>query len=643
MQCKFSSRKDSSSKSQLTELREVKSTDKELGRGAYGRVIEVSVHSGTRAAAKEIHPVLLASSTDAERAIIKQKFFDECRISCRLHHSNVVDVMGIHYPTPEAKLPWLVMEMMETSLTNFLEKSEKDKVSLHTKLSILIDISEGLKFLHGQKIVHRDLSSNNVLLTECCVAKIADLGVAKIINSEKVTRHTQAPGTIDFMPPEALSNESHYDLSVDVFSLGCISCHIVSHRWPQPNRIHSTEVLRREEYLRLFSQSALRQLAELCLQDKRPEISYVLSKLKELRKKHLLRFSLSQVTSPGKEIGKGTFGRVIEVCVYGTPCAAKAIHASLVTDITLVEFEAMKQSFLNECINASRVLHPNVVQVLGIHYPTPEAKLPWLVMEKMEHSLTSFIRRYKIDGIPPYFKFSILVDISQGLEFLHGQDIAHGQLSSNNVLLTKHCTAKISDLGVAKAIHLSQPKLDIEMSHTLHFMPPEAVSIETRYSKPVDVFALGCVACHLMSHQWPEPNSSHNLRDTSTAEVQKRKEYLKLCTEPSLRKMVESCLHKSPEKRPEIINIHKEMSFLKDESHKTLPLAAQSRSGFVDLVNYANSEISNMKNFNEMLSAKDQLLKQKENEIEQLQAKLMEVMLNKYSTGEVSVPNCAQI
>ena len=44
---------------------------------------------------------------------------------------------GIHYPTPQAKLPWLVMELMDTSLKGLIEKREKEGIPLHFKLSIL--------------------------------------------------------------------------------------------------------------------------------------------------------------------------------------------------------------------------------------------------------------------------------------------------------------------------------------------------------------------------------------------------------------------------------------------------------------------------------------------------------------------------
>ena len=58
---------------------------------------------------------------------------------------------------------------MEISLKGFLEKYNKDQVSLHIKLSILVDSSQGLEFLHSQDhedVIHRNLSSNDILLTK---------------------------------------------------------------------------------------------------------------------------------------------------------------------------------------------------------------------------------------------------------------------------------------------------------------------------------------------------------------------------------------------------------------------------------------------------------------------------------------------
>ena len=137
---------------------------------------------------------------------------------------------------------------------------------------------------------------------------------------------------------------------------------------------------------------------------------------------------LSTVERTGKVLGNGAYGKVIEVRVHGMSCAAKEIHSILIENVTINEFESTKASFLSECSKSSRIVHPNVIQVLGIHYPTPEAKLPWLVMELMETSLKLFLETHNKGEVPLYIKLSILVDVAQGLEFLHGQDIVQRSL-----------------------------------------------------------------------------------------------------------------------------------------------------------------------------------------------------------------------
>ena len=295
---------------------------------------------------------------------------------------------------------------------------------------------------------------------------------------------------------------------------------------------------------------------------------------------------LNDVKSAGKLIGKGAYGRVIEVCVHGMPCAAKEVHSILIENVTPDEFEATKASFLSECARSNRIIHPNMVQVLGIHYPSPEAKLPWLVMELMETSLKRFVENYSKDEVPQYIKLSILVDIAQGLEFLHGQNIVHGNLSSNNVLLTKHFVAKISDLWAAKFVIHGGMKTQTQTPGTLHFMPPEALLVEPRYGKPVDVFSLACVIIHVMSHQWPEPKD--RVREGTTmalTEVQRRKEYLQLCT--PLSELIELCLDNAPEQRPVIAVVCKDVKALKENAdHENPVTTAYSFQSLSDKIRY---------------------------------------------------------
>ena len=172
----------------------------------------------------------------------------------------------------------MVMEMMAGSLTAFVDKYEK--IPIQIKFSIVHDVSLGLCYLHNHHppIVHRDLSPNNVLLTAHHVAKISDLGVAKVIQADSRKTMTKAPGTVDFMPPEALDKSPVYGPPMDVFSFGGIILRTFSQQWPSPSSqvqfdpktrkmIALSEVEQRQEYLdkMIGEAEVLRLLVEKCL------------------------------------------------------------------------------------------------------------------------------------------------------------------------------------------------------------------------------------------------------------------------------------------------------------------------------------------------------------------------------------------
>ena len=233
-------------------------TDRELGHGSYATVLELE-HMGLKCAGKKIHELLIRQG-DASYTV--RRFEEECRLLSEVRHPNIVQFLGVYFQK-RVQVPILVMEFLPTNLTSCIE--QYGILPKEINYSILRDVALGLYYLHSQTptIIHRDLSSNNVLLTPNMMAKISDLGVARILNLTplQVSRMTQTPGTPAYMPPEVMVANPKYNRSIDEFSYGIMMIHMFSGRWPEPqvgpNRtepdgrlIPVTEAERREVFLR---------------------------------------------------------------------------------------------------------------------------------------------------------------------------------------------------------------------------------------------------------------------------------------------------------------------------------------------------------------------------------------------------------
>ena len=280
---------------------QIKRTGVELDKGSYGKVFEVD-YNGKLCAAKEIHSLLLELATGEGAAKLKDDFLRECQLWSTLRHPNLVLFLGIYYPsTDESGLPIMLLEKMYESVTSLIEKH--DNIPLLVKLSILHDVSLGLRYLHGHNpvVIHRDLSPNNILVTSHLEAKITDLGVAKVMTTTGGTKTlTKTPGTSVFMSPETSDDKPVYGPPLDVFSFGGVILFVTSRQWPNPKpwsqidpktkkRIFlSNEVQRRQHYIDMMSGSDadLKPLVMLCLEDDpelRPSVKDISERLRKMK------------------------------------------------------------------------------------------------------------------------------------------------------------------------------------------------------------------------------------------------------------------------------------------------------------------------------------------------------------------------
>ena len=312
-------------------LSNVRATGVEIGVGSYGRVEEVTI-PGAICAAKRIHN-FLQDKTQRQRPLSaielndSARFVKECKLMSALRHPSIVQFLGLYF-FRDSRLPALIMERMMTSLHDLLDPQTNQTPPLHItppksffplylKRSILHDVASGLAFLHEQSppVIHRDLSAKNVLLNPGMVAKIADLGMARIVHHMKTAAiMTKAPGASIYMPPEALENkpgdekeavmdqdkQSKYDASIDIFSFGVVAIFTLSQTFPcdlldltyrEGRRlIARTELERREEYMKiirsqLHTNHPLIRMIERCLgfPEDRQEVCEVLHLLQQLQ------------------------------------------------------------------------------------------------------------------------------------------------------------------------------------------------------------------------------------------------------------------------------------------------------------------------------------------------------------------------
>ena len=193
-----------------------------LGEGGMGVVYKAQDTTLNREVAIKFLPQYLSSDTNE-----KERFFQEARAAAALNHPNVAVIHEIgEY---EGRF-YLAMECVEgQTLKKLIENG--DRLSIKKVLEIAIQICEGLAAAHEKSIVHRDIKSDNIMVTPKGLVKIMDFGLAKIKNSANLTKIGSTLGTAAYMSPEQARGEE-VDNRSDIFSLGVVIYELFAGKLP---------------------------------------------------------------------------------------------------------------------------------------------------------------------------------------------------------------------------------------------------------------------------------------------------------------------------------------------------------------------------------------------------------------------------
>ncbi len=196
-----------------------------LGRGAMAVVFKAQQLSLDRTVAIKVMPRKLS-----ENAEYVSMFYREGKAAAKLNHPNIVQAFdvgesgGFHY---------FVMEYVEGQ-TLYEEMASGKVYSEAEALEVIIQITRALEHAHKQGLIHRDVKPKNIMLTTGGVAKLADMGLARLAaDAETAAAEAgRAFGTPYYISPEQIRGERDIDFRADIYSLGATLYHVLTGRVP---------------------------------------------------------------------------------------------------------------------------------------------------------------------------------------------------------------------------------------------------------------------------------------------------------------------------------------------------------------------------------------------------------------------------
>ncbi|KAK7100957.1 serine/threonine-protein kinase STK11-like isoform X2 [Littorina saxatilis] len=200
-----------------------------LGEGSYGKVKEMlDTESLFRRAVKILKRKKLRKIPNGEQNVQR-----EIQLLKRLHHKNVIHLVDMLYNEEKQKM-YMIMEYCVTELQEMLESVPERKFPVWQAHRYFYQLIEGLEYLHGNGIVHKDIKPGNLLLTQDEVLKITDLGVAEALDTfarDDSCRTSQ--GSPAFQPPEIANGlDTFPGFKVDIWCSGVTLYNMTTSLYP---------------------------------------------------------------------------------------------------------------------------------------------------------------------------------------------------------------------------------------------------------------------------------------------------------------------------------------------------------------------------------------------------------------------------
>jgi eukaryotic-like serine/threonine-protein kinase len=439
--------------------------------------------------------------TDAD---IVRRFERESMVIAHLNHPNIVHVIdkgkaGGRY--------YFVMELVDG--TSLREVIDSPRVSLATKLDMVVQVCKGLDYAHKNGVIHRDIKPTNVLIDRNGNAKVADFGIAQMIGAADcdMTSSDVIMGTLSYMSPEQKTSSTNVDQTTDIYAMGVILYEILTGRKPLGHFKLPSES--NPEIPRGFDNIVLK-----CLAQEAKDRFQTAVELKDA--------ILNETNGRGAERGTEDFSLSGTESFAGKCRYLDTVKETKFSSTILVENRANKRLYIikkhskgeagrKEAKLLSTLKHPNIISVIG---SGGDARSTVVITEYAQGGSLAdrMVRKYDW-----YDAMKIVVQIAKGLDFAHKNNTVHGNVRPSNVLFDSSDTVKLTDFGMP--VHYESG------TKRNWYLPPEH-----KPSKLGDIYALGVITHQLLTgriHEYEPVTDKLRLDDLYMQVPQKLEELLR--------------------------------------------------------------------------------------------------------------------
>ncbi|KAJ0452449.1 putative protein kinase RLK-Pelle-CrRLK1L-1 family [Helianthus annuus] len=412
------------------------------------------------------------------------EFLKEITALSRYSHENLISLLGFCYQGDEMILVYDYAS--RGSLDRYLNSPH---LTWLQRLKICLDAAEGLSYLHDpreahQRLIHCDVKSANILLTEQWNGKLADFGLSIMgpANEQQSVIVTVAAGTPGYCDPQyamthTLTKESDvYSFGVVLFEALCGRlCCTYSNGRVQQNLVRTwiesyeekklNDIIFKDTAIEPLEQSALETFSDIayrCLKESRedrPRMAEVVIELATalgyqkafLQQLQLLKIPLVEITSATNHfddeknyIGGGAFGKIYE----GELCDSKGRSMVAIKRLDPKYGQGIPE-FWKEIMTLLSYKHENLISLLGLCYEGSEMILVY------EHASRGSLDRHLNSPLLTWSqRLKICLDVAKGLSYLHDpgetrQRLIHCDVKCPNILLDEQWNAKVSDFGLS--------------------------------------------------------------------------------------------------------------------------------------------------------------------------------------------------